>query len=118
MNRPVNAALLAVAILGVSFAVLLTGASRCLGVIKLARNYQEAQWTFSMGEAENPILATNAVEDIAVSPVTYDNGFTFWREVEEDEDETEEEDPGRGIGGLAGCRRGKTSLLQDGEDFR
>jgi type II secretory pathway pseudopilin PulG len=79
--------MLAVTILGLGFAVLLTGASRCLGVVKLARNYQEAQWTFSMGEADHPILETNAVDEIAVAATTYDNGFTYAREVEEDDDE-------------------------------
>ena len=79
--------MLAVAILGVGFAVLLTAASRCLAAVKMARGYQEAEWTFSMGEAENPLFVTNDVESLIVAPTTYDNGFTFSRDIEDDEDE-------------------------------
>jgi prepilin-type N-terminal cleavage/methylation domain-containing protein len=82
--------LLAVAILGFGFVVLLTAATRCLAVFKAARNYQEAQWTLGIGEAEHPLQIKDDIEDLKVDPETYGNGFTFSREVEE-EDESEVE---------------------------
>ena len=79
--------MLAVAILGFSFTVLLTAASRCIAAIKQSQIYQEAQWTLAMAEAEFPLLKTNDIENLNVGPETYDNGLTYVREVEEDEDE-------------------------------
>jgi len=79
--------MLAVAILGAGFAVLLTGASRCLAVVRRAHVYQEVQWTLSAGEADHPMFETNAIEDLVVAPYRYDNGLTYSREVGEDLDE-------------------------------
>lgn len=79
--------ILAVAILSVGFTVLLTGVSRCLAVMKIARNYQTAQWTLGMGQLDYPFIVTDDVEDLEVEPFTYPNGFTYSREVEDDEDE-------------------------------
>ena len=79
--------MLAVAILGFSFTVLLTAASRCIVAIKQAQIYQQAQWTLAMAEAEYPLLKTNDIANLNVGPETYDNGLTYTREVEEDEDE-------------------------------
>jgi len=79
--------LLAIAILGTALVVLLTGAARCLAAVKQAQYYQEAQWTFAMGEAEYPLICTNEVDEMEVAEVRYDNGFTFSRRVEDDEDE-------------------------------
>ena len=79
--------MLAVAILGFSFTVLLTAASRCIAAIKQAQIYQQAQWTMAMGEAEFPLMKTNDVENLSAGPETYDNGLTYMREVEDDEDE-------------------------------
>ena len=81
--------LVAVAIVGTGFVVLLTGAARCLAVMKLARHYQTAQWVLGRGEAEFPLTATDDVEELEVSGEEYENGFTFSREIEEDEDEDE-----------------------------
>jgi len=78
--------MLAVAILGAGFAVLLTGASRCLAFVRRAQVYQEVQWTLSMGEADHPLFETNDVEELVVAPYTYDNGLTFSREVGDDPD--------------------------------
>lgn len=80
--------ILATAILGIGLTVLLTAASRCLAVMKQAKDYQTALWTLNMGEVEYPVLATNDLEDLIVDAHEFDNGFTFSREVdEEDEDE-------------------------------
>jgi hypothetical protein len=78
---------LASTILAVALVVLLTGAARCLGVMKLARNYQTARWTMDLGNQEHPIVSTNDVEDLEVSAVIYPNGYTYSRTVEDDEDD-------------------------------
>ena len=84
--------LLAAALLGVGLSVLLTAASRSLAVMKIARNYQKAQWTFNMGELDYPLVAiTNEVKELAVSSERYENGFVYEREVE-DEAGGEEDD--------------------------
>jgi prepilin-type N-terminal cleavage/methylation domain-containing protein len=79
--------MLAVAILGFSFTVLLTAASRCIASIKQSQVYQKSQWTMAMAEAEYPLMKTNDIEELNVGPETFDNGLTYTREVEEDEDE-------------------------------
>lgn len=79
--------LLAVIILGVGFTVLLTGVSRCLAVVKIARNYQEAQWVLDLATLEYPMIAGVEPEDLEVDTVAYPDGYTFERVVEEDEDE-------------------------------
>ncbi len=80
--------ILAAAILGIGLTVLLTAASRCLAVMKQAKNYQAALWTLNMGEVEYPMIATNELEDLVVDGHEFDNGFIYSREVdEEDEDE-------------------------------
>jgi prepilin-type N-terminal cleavage/methylation domain-containing protein len=83
--------LLAVAILGFGFAVLLTAATRCLAVMKISRNYQEAQWALGMGEAAHPIpIPIEDIEDLDVEEQTLDNGFTFARKVDVEAEEAEE----------------------------
>ena len=84
--------LIAVAILGIGMAVLLTGASRCLAALKQARVYQQAQWTLQMGMLEHPMLPTDDVDDWIVDGETYDNDMTFYREVEEEESEADQND--------------------------
>jgi prepilin-type N-terminal cleavage/methylation domain-containing protein len=79
--------LLAIAILGAGMAALLTAASRCLAVMKQARNYQTAQWVLGLGEAAYPPVATNDVEDLVVAgDSSLVQGFTFSREIEQDEE--------------------------------
>ena len=79
--------MLATAILGLALVVLLTGASRCLAAVKQAHYYQTAQWTLAKGEADYPLVHTNDLEALEVADVKYENGFTFSRRVEDDEDE-------------------------------
>jgi len=79
--------LLAVAILGASLVGLLAAASRCLAVLKVAREYETAQWTLGLGEADYPLVTTGRLEELEVPGETYPNGYTFVREIEEDTDE-------------------------------
>jgi prepilin-type N-terminal cleavage/methylation domain-containing protein len=79
--------LLAALIMGFGLSVLLVGTSRCLYAMKTAQQYQTAQWIMGLGEAEHPLLATNDVEALNVSPVSYDKGYTFERKVDEDDDD-------------------------------
>ncbi|NQU41244.1 MAG: prepilin-type N-terminal cleavage/methylation domain-containing protein [Lentisphaerae bacterium] len=79
---------IATAILGVSLAVLLTAASKCLLVLSIATHYQEAQLVRGQAEMEFPLIATNDLDELNVPLTTMDNGLTFERIVEEeDEDE-------------------------------
>lgn len=82
--------MLAVAILSVGLTALLTAASRCIAVMKQAKNYQNAQWTLGLGEVDHPIERTNDVTVLEVAPVEYPNGLTFSREVEPLDEDTEE----------------------------
>jgi prepilin-type N-terminal cleavage/methylation domain-containing protein len=79
--------LLATLILSLALVALLTGASRCLAVMKQAKQYQTAQWTLGLGEVDYPMEATNDVKQLAVDDVAYPNGCTYSRIVEDDEDE-------------------------------
>ena len=81
---------MAVAILGVGMTVVLTGAARCLAVMKNARQYQRAQWALKMGELEHPLIVTNEIDEIEVSGETYGEDFTFEREVDEEADDDED----------------------------
>jgi prepilin-type N-terminal cleavage/methylation domain-containing protein len=77
---------LAVSLMSIGLVVMLTAVSRCLAVMKSAKNYQTAQWTLNKGDLDYPIVATNDVKSLVVSPVEYPGGFIFSREVEEDDD--------------------------------
>lgn len=81
--------LLAAVLLGISLTVILMGISSCLSVMRAAKRFQEAQWVLGLGELAYPIKATaDVMEDV---PVSADSGlfegYSFEREVEEDEDE-------------------------------
>ena len=84
--------LLAVAILGAGLTIRLTGAARCVSVMKVSKKYQEARWTLQRGELEYPVSVTNEIEDIKVSPQTYPNGLTFERDVDDEPTAEEEQD--------------------------
>ena len=78
--------LLASVILGTGLTALLTAASRCLVVMRRSQEYQQAQWAMTRGELEFPIIYAEDIMDQGVSGEDYD-GYTFSREVEDDEDE-------------------------------
>lgn len=76
--------LLAMVILATGAIVLLTAVSRCLAVVRIARNYHTARNIFDLGELEHPILQKkDEIFNLELSPVEYPNGFTFSRTVEE-----------------------------------
>ncbi len=77
---------LAVTILAVGLTVLLTGASRCLAVMKASHRYQNAMWAMEKGMVEHPLFVTNDVKSLEVDGEEYGE-YTFWRRVEDDEDE-------------------------------
>lgn len=81
--------ILAVALLGLGFAVLLAAATRCLAVVRAARLYQEAQWALGRAEAEFPMVMTEDIEDLNVESTTLENGFTFERHVDTEAEEAE-----------------------------
>jgi hypothetical protein len=79
--------LLAVTILGASLIGLVSGAVRAVAVMKVAREYQDAQWTMSRGDLDFPIEMAEEPEDAEVSGERYENGMTYSRAIEPDEDE-------------------------------
>jgi prepilin-type N-terminal cleavage/methylation domain-containing protein len=81
--------LIAVIILSISMTALLVASSRCIAVMTAARDYQTARWLLQVKQVEYPILydTIENIEDIAVDLEVDDNGFSFERIVEEDEDE-------------------------------
>lgn len=79
--------LLAMVIIGTGGLVLMTATSRCLAVIRLARNYHTARYVFDRGELEYPVVITNdKVLNLDIGPIEYPNGFTFTRESTERDD--------------------------------
>lgn len=89
--------LLALAILSVSAAVLMTATSRCLSVVRVAKNYYEARRLLELGDLDYPVLVikkTDGVQgnedkaiNLNVGPIEYLNGFTFERVSERSEDQ-------------------------------
>lgn len=77
---------LAVALMSIGMVVMLTAVTRCMATLKGGKMYQTAQWTLNKGDLDHPIVATNDVKSLEVSPVDYPGGFTFSREVEDDDD--------------------------------
>jgi len=76
--------LLALAILGAAAGVLMAAASRCLAVVKVAKNYYEARRILDIGEIEHPLLVVKELGkdkavNLDVSPIQYPKGFTFTR---------------------------------------
>ncbi len=80
--------LMALAILGLSAAVLMTATSRCLAVVRVANNYYDARRILELGEIEHPVLVykdttspgkEERILNPNVSPVDYPGGFLFSR---------------------------------------
>jgi prepilin-type N-terminal cleavage/methylation domain-containing protein len=78
--------LIATVILSIGLTALLTAASRCLAVMRVAKQYQDAQWVLSLGELEHPILPTEEYSDWEVSGETHGE-VTYTREVFEPDDD-------------------------------
>lgn len=80
--------LIALAILGAGLFGLMMAASRCLAVVRVARDYELARRTLDLGELDHPALSAVEVSDLEVYGRTYDTGLVYSRTVEElDDDE-------------------------------
>ncbi len=78
--------MIAAVLLALGLTALLVAASRCLAVMRVAKQYQSAQWALHLGELEHPVVPTEEYEDWEVSGEDYDD-FTYTREVEEPPEE-------------------------------
>ena len=72
--------LIATVILSIGLTALLAAASRCLAVMRVSKEYQDAQWVLSVGELENPILPTEEYSDWEVSEEAHGE-IAYTREV-------------------------------------
>jgi len=79
--------IMAAFILGTGLLILVTASSRCTAVMKKAAIFQSARWALDRGEADHPLVRTNDVKSLAVSPVEYSGGFTYERIIGDDEGE-------------------------------
>jgi prepilin-type N-terminal cleavage/methylation domain-containing protein len=79
--------MLAVAIMSVSALALLLATSQCLAVASRSRKYHDAVSILDRGELEHPLIVTNEVYENAVREITYPEGYTFARTVEETEED-------------------------------
>jgi len=86
--------LIATMILSMGLLVLMTGLGNCAKMVVLAKEYQQAQYVFSLGELKYPIEETDDVEkDVPVSPdSSLVDGFDFERTVDQKKLETNEVD--------------------------
>ncbi len=77
--------LLALAILGATAGVLMTAVSRCLAVVRLAKNYYDARRILDLGELDHPLLVAkdpltgqDKAINLDIGPIDYD-AYTFTR---------------------------------------
>ncbi len=88
--------LLATSILAFGLLAILAGLTNCAAMMTLSKEYQDAQYVFSLGELKYPMLESTDVEDEV--PVDPDSdlveGYVFERTVEEKELDTNEVDDG------------------------
>ncbi|MEI7436422.1 MAG: prepilin-type N-terminal cleavage/methylation domain-containing protein [bacterium] len=78
--------LIAVAILSVGSAVLLTATSRCLAVVRASRDYYAARHVMDLVDIEHPILAVKVngqdqILNATLDNLEYPNGFTASRSI-------------------------------------
>jgi prepilin-type N-terminal cleavage/methylation domain-containing protein len=78
--------LLALAILTVAAGVLMTATSRCLAVVRTAKNYYEARRILEIGELEYPLLLVKKSTEkdlkpinLTVGPIDYPRGYRYQR---------------------------------------
>lgn len=83
--------LMALSILTISAGVLMTATSRCLAVVRTAKNYYEARRILEIGELEYPLLLVEKKGEkdlqplnLTVGPVDYPSGYTYQRTSERD----------------------------------
>lgn len=88
--------LIATLILAFGLMVLMTGLGNCAAMMTLSKEYQDAQYVFSLGELKYPIKESTDVEkDLTVDPDTdLVEGYAFERTVDEKDLGTNEIDDG------------------------
>jgi len=88
--------LLATIILSLGLMTLMASLGNCATMMTLAKQYQDAQYVFSLGELKYPIVETTDVEnDLPVDPDSdLVEGYVFERTVDEKDLATNEEDDG------------------------
>lgn len=78
--------LLTALILAIGLTVLLSSLSTCLGIMRLARLYDQVEWTLGLGELTYPEpfeLSKDVQKDYTVNPdASLTEGFTFERTVD------------------------------------
>jgi prepilin-type N-terminal cleavage/methylation domain-containing protein len=88
--------LIATLILSMGILALMTSLGNCATMMTLAKQYQDAQYVFSLGELKYPIIDTTDVETDL--PVEADSdlveGYVFERTVDEKKLDTNEVDDG------------------------
>ena len=77
--------LIAAVLLSIGLTALLSATSRCLAVMRVSKQYQDAQWVISIGELENPVLPTEEYDDWEVKGDSHGD-IEFSREVIEPEE--------------------------------
>ncbi|QHI70455.1 type II secretion system protein [Tichowtungia aerotolerans] len=80
--------MLAIVILGIGAGILLVAISRCMAVATKAQHYSRAHRLLFQVEAENPI--TRGEIDEGTESGTFDDGYSWEREITESEDEGRE----------------------------
>lgn len=87
--------LFATMILSFGLITLMSSMGNCAVMMTLSREYQQAQYVFSLGELKYPVdeESDNVEEDLVVDPDTeLVEGYTFERTVDEKELDTNEVD--------------------------
>jgi prepilin-type N-terminal cleavage/methylation domain-containing protein len=88
--------LIATLILAIGLISLMGALGTCANMMTLSKEYQDAQYVFSLGELKYPIVESTDVEkDLPVDPDSdLVEGYVFERTVDEKELETNEVDDG------------------------
>jgi prepilin-type N-terminal cleavage/methylation domain-containing protein len=86
--------LIATMILSFGLLTLMVGLGNCAAMMSLAKEYQDAQYVFSLGELKYPIMdSTDVEEELPVDPDSeLIEGYVFERTVDEKELEQNEVD--------------------------
>lgn len=88
--------LIATIVLSLGLMTLMVSLGNCAAMMTLAKEYQDAQYVFSLGELKYPIVETTDVEkDLPVDPDSdLVDGYVFERTVDEKKLETNQTDDG------------------------
>ncbi len=96
--------LLATVVLGLGLTGIMVALSQCMGLMRLSKEYLDAQWVLGLGELQHPIRETNDVEEkVPVPEESLDEflsdelrgrRYLFSREVDEKEESPDIEEDG------------------------